>query len=80
MQTLNAQWLEYWKLCHPNGTEKVQETETHQAFFAGCLCAMNSCVALAELSNEEAERELSKLIQEAEQTCAIRAGVMKARN
>lgn len=82
--TLEDLWREYRDACYPpkNGPlDKLQEVETRQAFYAGCLVAikvmLESSVGMTE---EDALKNISNLRNEAETVCRQRIYEMKGRN
>ena len=80
MNSLQDHWREYRDACYPTGIPAEQNLECHQAFFAGCLVALRSCTALAAMTDDDALRELQRLLTEAETVCAARAQTLKERN
>lgn len=82
--TLEAQWQSYRDACYPpkNGKlDPLQETETRQAFYAGCLIAgkviLESSIHMTE---EQACRNIQTLIEQALTVCRERVYEMKGRN
>lgn len=82
--TLETLWREYRDACYPaqNGKlDAMQETETRQSFYAGCLIAikvmLESSVGMTE---ESAMQNISNLRNEAETVCRQRIYEMKGRN
>jgi hypothetical protein len=84
VSTLESQWQEYRDACYPtkNGPlPQFQETETRQAFFAGCLVVLKFAVESSKnLSEEEAFKNIVSLITEAQTVCSQRIYEMKGRN
>lgn len=82
--TLEDLWREYRDACYPpkNGAiTKIQETETRQAFFAGCLIAVKVLIeSSTEMTPEEAFRNISNLRNEAVTVCRQRIYEMKGKN
>lgn len=82
--TLEDLWREYRDACYPpkNGKlDALQETETRQSFYAGCLIAikvmLESSVGMTE---EAAMQNINNLRNEAETVCRRRIYEMKQRN
>lgn len=84
MRTLEKRWIEYRDACYPpkNGPmNKIQETETRQAFFAGCLVVLKHAVeSSADMPEEQAMTYIGNLIKEAQEVCSQRVYEMKERN
>jgi hypothetical protein len=84
MNTLQSQWEIYRDACYPpkNGPlHPMQETETRQAFFAGCLVVLKFATeSAANLPQEQAYQQIVALITEAQMVCSQRAYEMKGRN
>lgn len=84
MKTLEMQWQEYRDACYPASMGKLsphQETETRQAFFAGCLVVLKLAVERADgLSEEDAYKSIGNLIREAQEVCRQQVYLGKQRN
>jgi hypothetical protein len=84
MMTLESQWKVYRDACYPakNGAlDPLQESETRQAFFAGCLTVLKFAVeSSANLPEEQAYNNIVSLIREAQMVCSQRIYEMKGRN
>lgn len=80
MSSLQDLWREYRDQCYPEGMIAEQNKQLHQAFFAGCLVSLRSCVSLAAMTDDDAVKELGKLLTEAETICSHRAKSCKERN
>lgn len=84
MNTLEQQWIIYRDACYPKskgGPHPIQETETRQAYFAGCLTVLKFSVEAADkMTEEKAFRFIGDLIKEAQQVCEQRIYEMKGRN
>ena len=82
--TLENLWIEYRDACYPPKNGKLdtqQETETRQAFFAGCLIAIKVLVeSSAALTEDQAMHNIKNLRDEATMVCTQRIYEMKARN
>lgn len=82
--TLEFQWREYRDACYPpnNGPlDKLQESETRQAFFAGCLIAIKVMIeSSANMPEEQALQNISNFRTEAETVCRQRIYEMKGKN
>jgi hypothetical protein len=79
-QTLEDQWRIYRNACYPAGLPPLQETETRQAFFAGCLLVLEfSTTASQGLPDDQAYAFIMGLITEARTVCQLRIFEMKGR-
>lgn len=82
--TIEGLWIEYRDACYPpkNGKlDPLQETETRQAFYAGMLTASKVLVeSSANMTEEEAMRNIKTMIDEAQAVCRARIYEMKGRN
>jgi hypothetical protein len=82
--TVEGLWLQYRDACYPPGKTKIepiQETETRQAFFAGCLIAAKILVeSSVNLTEEQACRNIQTFLDEAQAVCRERIFEMKGRN
>jgi hypothetical protein len=81
--TLEDQWKIYRDACYPpqNGKlDALQETETRQAFFAGCLVVLQLATESSQdMPEEQAYRHIMGLIKEAQTVCSQRCYEMKGR-
>lgn len=81
MKALEKEWIKYRDACYPEGLPKFQETETRQAFYAGCLVVLKTAVeGIQSKSEEQAYQHLIAVINEAETVCSERIYEMKGRN
>jgi len=84
MNTLEQQWIIYRDAVYPKsqgGPDPIQEIETRQAYFAGCLTVLKFAVeASSEMPEEQAFKFIGDLIKEAQQVCEQRIYEMKGRN
>lgn len=84
MKTLEDQWRQYRDAVYPAKNwplDKFQETETRQAYFAGCLTFMTFAMAASrDMSEGDAFRFIAGLQKEAETVCKQRIYEMKGRN
>lgn len=84
MNTLESQWKEYRDACYPPKNGKLlprQETETRQAFFAGCLVVLKHAVESSQdLPEEQAYKQIVALITEAQKVCSERVYEIKGWN
>lgn len=84
MNTLESQWEIYRDACYPPKNGKlapIQEIETRQAFFAGCLVVLKiASESSANLTEEQACKTIVSLINEAEEACLQHIHAMKCRN
>ena len=84
MKTLESQWEIYRDACYPKKNGKldpVQEIETRQAFFAGCLVVLKFATESSQnLPEEQAYKHIVSLISEAQKACSNRVYEMKQRN
>ncbi len=82
--TLENQWKVYRDACYPPGKitiDTVQESETRQAFFAGCLVVLKLAVESSDgLPEDQAYEKVCALITEAQKVCRQRIYEMKGRN
>ena len=82
--TLEEQWIQYRNACYPpkNGPiSKLQETETRQAFFAGCLVAINVVAdGIRNHAPVDAVKNIKALRAEADAVCRQRIYEMRERN
>lgn len=82
--TLETLWCEYRDACYPpkNGKlDKLQETETRQSFYAGCLIAIKVMIeSSVGLTEEQAMQNINNLRNEAETVFRQRIFEMKGRN
>jgi len=82
--TLEDLWREYRDACYPpkNGPlDKLQETETRQSFYAGCLIAIKVMIeSSVNMTEEQAMQNINNLRNEAETVCRQRIYEMKGRN
>lgn len=82
--TVEGLWREYRDACYPpkNGKlDALQETETRQAFYAGILTASKVLVeSSANMTEEEAMRNIKTMIDETQAVCRARIYEMKGRN
>ena len=84
MKTLEEEWKQYRDACYPPAEGKLpplQESETRQAFFAGCLTGLVAVTNSAEgLSEDQAYKQIMGLLDEARAVCSERIYEMKGRN
>lgn len=84
MSDLESQWITYRNACYPPSKIKLnalQESETRQAFFAGCLVVLAFAVeSSAKLEPEAAYQNICNLINEAQTVCRQRIYEIKGRN
>lgn len=82
--TVEGLWIEYRDACYPPKNGKLvplQETETRQAFYAGILIAARVLIeSSANMTEEEAARNIKNLIDETQAVCRNRIYEMKGRN
>lgn len=82
--TVEGLWREYRDACYPpkNGKlDPLQETETRQAFYAGCLIAAKTLLeSSVHMTEEQAMRNIQTLIDETQRVCRERIYEMKGRN
>lgn len=82
--TVEGLWREYRDACYPSKNGKLdplQETETRQAFYAGILIASKVLVeSSANMTEEEAMRNIKTMIDETQAVCRARIYEMKGRN
>ena len=84
MNILESQWRIYRDACYPPKAGKLdtrQESETRQAFYAGCIVALKFATESAQgMPEEQAYRYIIGLIQEAQSVCSDRIYEMKGYN
>lgn len=84
MNKLEDQWIIYRDACYPKHKgelSKHQETETRQAFFAGCLVVLEFATKTAQsLPEEQAYKQIMALINEAQTVCSQRVYQLKGSN
>lgn len=73
--TLQELWKQYRDNCYPADIPADQNRECHQAFMAGAFSALTEWTVIAsEMKDEdEAAKQLGKLLTEAEEWCRLRA-------
>lgn len=63
--TIAKLWQEYKLSCYPDGCSLVQENETKQAFFSGCLTMFHVMSKISDQENEDRSvEELESVRQE----------------
>lgn len=74
MITLQNLWKEYRNKVYAKDIPAEQNRECHQAFMAGAFSALTEWVKIStEVEDEEqAARELGKLLKESEEWCRLR--------
>lgn len=84
MNYLESAWKEYRDACYAGSVGKLdplQEVETRQAFFAGCLVALMRVKNVAQDSQgEDAFKEFCALLTEAQTVRVQRCYEVKGRN
>lgn len=81
MSALEKEWRLYRDACYADGPiSAVQATETRQAFYAGCLVMLHLVLQRSRLPEDEANREIGKLMAETRAVCRERMKQMKDRN
>lgn len=82
MTALEQQWKTYRNACYgPGPIPTLQESETRQAFYAGCLVVLKLAVeSVAGLPADEANQQISAMIKDAQDVCRQRIYEMRGRN